>query len=134
MSFKWRQYIFYCSFLGDKPCKQNLVYNRKYVALGVAVIHSEAQPTITETFCGSVIHKRMPYENSNTSRSCVGVVVHPHISLLIDLKMFICESRQLVNMIQNINTYFFWQNENLKKNQCYVQPDFSKRGQSYYSD
>lgn len=98
------------------------------------MIHSETQTTISETFCESVIYKRIPHENSNTSRSCVGAVVHPHTSLLSDIKTLLYESRQLVNMTENINRYSFWRNENLRKGQSYVQPDFSKRGQSYQSD
>lgn len=58
----------------------------------------------------------------------------PPTPLLSNIKSLICKSKQLVNMNKNINTYSFWKKENLKKGQCYVQPDFSKRGQSHQSD
>lgn len=92
MSFKWRQYLVYCSLPGDRPYKQNLIYNGKYLAPGVAMIHSNTQATINETFYESVIHKRMPYENSR----------HQQV---------LC--RLLVSMTSKINTYSFWKNENL---------------------
>lgn len=56
------------------------------------MIHSNTQATINETFYESVIHKRMPYENSR----------HQQV---------LC--RLLVNMTSKINTYSFWKNENL---------------------
>lgn len=98
------------------------------------MIPSEIQPTISETFYDSVICKRMSCGNSNTSRFCVGVVGRPHASLLRDIETPICESWQLINMTENINRYSFWRNEDLKKGQSCLQPEFSKRGQSYQSD
>lgn len=56
------------------------------------MIHSNTQATITGALMESVIHKRMPYENSK----------HQQV---------LC--RLLVNMTLKINTYSFWKTENL---------------------
>lgn len=79
-------------FTGGQEYKQNLICNRKCIAPGVAMIHSNTQATITGAFMESVIHKRMPYENSK----------HQQV---------LC--RLLVNMTLKINIYSFWKTENL---------------------
>lgn len=74
------------SDLGDRPYKQNLVYNGECIVPGVAMMHSNTQATITKTSYESVIHKGMLYENSR----------HQQV---------LC--RLLVNMTLKINTYSF---------------------------